>query len=284
MPAVTKARKIYLTRKASLVRLLDPIQQLTQGEEASMERLIEYRDEFKVVWDQFAQAHDELVEAHPEDEDPDAEGFGSLEMRRAELMGTLAEVITRLNTERLNQEKRVEDEQAQRDRQAELNRQQEQKVNQVAARRLRLANLHVQAKDHLNRLLRDISQEEVPSSADLMTAEQVLINARVIINSANKQSMELAEMDPDLTTEVLEEDVRETASFNKLEKEVLLLMNKHKAYHQSLNPPSSHPAGGAATTTSRSFKFEKRTLPKFGGTLREYPTFKKDWTSHVLPN
>ena len=259
MPAVTKARKMYLTRKASLVRLLDPILQLTQGGEASMERLIEYREEFKVVWDQFVQAHDEVVQAHPEDEDPDAEGFGSLEMRRAELMGTLAEVITRLNTEKLNQEKRVEDEQAQRDRQVDLDHHQQQKVNQVAARRLRLANLHVQAKDHLNRLLRDMSQEEVPSSADLMTAEQVLINARVIINSANKQSMELAEMDPDLTTVVLEEDLRETASFNKLEKEVLLLMNKHKAYHQSLNPPSSHPAGGAATTTSRSFKFEKRT-------------------------
>ena len=76
-----------------------------------------------------------------------------------------------------------------------------------------------------------MSQEEVPSSADLMTGEQVLINARVTINSANKQSMELAEMDPDLTTEVLEEDVRETASFNKLKKEILIRINKHQAYY-----------------------------------------------------
>ena len=112
MPAVTKARKIYLTRKASLVRLLDPITQLIQDGAASLHRLIEYRKECKTVWDQFGQAHDELVQAHPEDEDPDAEGFGSLEMRKAELMGTLAEVITRLNTERLNQEKRAKDEQA----------------------------------------------------------------------------------------------------------------------------------------------------------------------------
>ena len=74
-----------------------------------MERLMEYKKECKVVWDQFAQAHDELVQAHPEDEDPDAEGFGSLEMRKAELMGTLAEVIASLNTERLNQEKRAKD-------------------------------------------------------------------------------------------------------------------------------------------------------------------------------
>ena len=147
----------------------------------------------------------------------------------------------------------------------------------------RLANLHVQAKDHLNRLLRDMSQEEVPSSADLMTSEQVLINARATVNSANEQSLVLAEMDPDLAAQVMDEDVRETASFDKLEKEVLLLINKHKAYHQGLNPPSSHSTTGGSASSSRSFKFEKRTLPKFGGTLRAYPTFKKDWTTHVAP-
>ena len=25
-------------------------------------------------------------------------------------------------------------------------------------------------------------------------------------------------------------------------------------------------------------------MPKFGGTLREYPTFKKDWITQVAPN
>merc|ERR1711951_219310 len=91
-------------------------------------------------------------------------------------------------------------------------------------------------------------------------------------------------MDPDLTTEVLDKDVWETASFTNMEKEILLLINRHKANCRGLDPPSSHSAGGAATTTSRSFKFEKRTLPKFGGTLREVPTLKKDWTAHVAPN
>ena len=104
------------------------------------------------------------------------------------------------------------------------------------------------------------------------------------MGSAQEQSLTLAEMDPDLATEVLDEDVRETASFANMEREILLLLNKHKANSRSLHPPSSHPGGGSATTTSRSFKFEKRTLPKFGGTLREYPTFKKDWTVHVAPN
>ena len=107
MSVVNKAKKIYTTRKASLNRLLDPILQLTQDGAASMDRLIEHRKECKLVWDQFVQAHDELVHAHPEDGDPDAAEFGSLEMRKAELMGTLAEVIARLNTERLNQEQRA---------------------------------------------------------------------------------------------------------------------------------------------------------------------------------
>ena len=227
MAAVTKAKKIYTTRKGSLIRLLDPIPQLTQGGAASMDRLIEHRKECKIVWEQFVQAHDELVQVHPEDGDPDAAEFGSLEMRKAELMGTLAEVIASLNTERLNQEKRAKDDQAQLDRDDERERQQQHKLNQVVARRLRLANLHAQAKEHLNRLIRDMSLEEVPSLADLMTSEQELINARVTINSANEQSMELAEMDPNIASQVMDENVLETSAFNKLEKEILLLINKH---------------------------------------------------------
>ena len=74
--------------------------------------------------------------------DPDAAEFGALEIRKTELMGTLAEVIGSLNAERLNQDKRAKDEQAQQDRDAELERQQQHKLNQVVARRLRLANLH----------------------------------------------------------------------------------------------------------------------------------------------
>ena len=117
-----------------------------------------------------------------------------------------------------------------------------------------------------------------------MTSEQELINVRVTINSAKKLSLALAEMDPSVAGQVMDEDALETASFNKLEKEILVRINKHKAYYQGLNPPSSHSsAGGSASSSARSFKFEKRTLPRFGGTLREYPTFKKDWTTHVAP-
>ena len=78
-----------------------------------MDRLMDFRKGCKAAWEQFALAHDDLVQVRPEDEDPDAEEFGALEVKKTELMGTLAEVIASLNTEELNQEKRVGDEQAQ---------------------------------------------------------------------------------------------------------------------------------------------------------------------------
>ena len=45
-----------------------------------------------------------------------------------------------------------------------------------------------------------MSLEEAPSLADLMTSEQELINARATMNSANEQSLVLAEMDPNIAT------------------------------------------------------------------------------------
>ena len=99
-----------------------------------------------------------------------------------------------------------------------------------------------------------MSLDEAPSSADLMTSEQELINARATMNSANEQSLVLAEMDPNIASQVMDEDALETASFNKLEKEILVRINKHKAYCRGLNPPSSHSAGGTASTSARSFQ------------------------------
>ena len=84
-------------------------------------------------------------------------------------------------------------------------------------------------------------------------------------------------MSPNVAAEIMGADMTETASFNKLEKEILVRVNKHKAHYQSLNPAPAHsPAEGSASPTASSagsFRFEKRTLPRFGGTLREYPTF-----------
>ena len=91
MAAVTKAKKIYTTRKNSLGRYFDSIPQLTQDRAVSMDRLMDFRKGCKAAWEQFALAHEDLVQVRPEDEDPDAEEFGALEDRKNELLGTLAE-------------------------------------------------------------------------------------------------------------------------------------------------------------------------------------------------
>ena len=91
--AVTRANKLYTTRKNSLACLLDPIPQLIQDRGVGLERLLDHRKECKIVWEQFAIAHDELVQVRPEEDDPDGEEFGAPEDRKNELMGTLAEAI-----------------------------------------------------------------------------------------------------------------------------------------------------------------------------------------------
>ena len=42
----------------------------------------------------------------------------------------------------------------------------------------------------------------------------MLMNARATMNSANEQSLELAEMSPDIAAEIMDADANETASFD----------------------------------------------------------------------
>ena len=45
---------------------------------------------------------------------------------------------------------------------------------------------------------------------------------------ANKQSLELAEMNPDMAAELMGVDATETGSFSKVEKEILIKVNKFR--------------------------------------------------------
>ena len=85
----------------------------------------------------------------------------------------------------------------------------------------------------------------------------------------------------------MDADAAERSSCNRMEHEILLRVNKFKLANPQLSPVPATPPGTSGTpSASRGghFRFERRTLPKFGGTLREYPTFKKDWTRQVAPN
>ena len=105
--ALTRAEKLYTTRKNSLIRLLDPIPQLIGDRGVAMERLMEHRKACKAAWEQYALAHNEL------DDDPDAEEFGALDARKNELQGALVVAIGNINAQKLHQEKQADDERAQ---------------------------------------------------------------------------------------------------------------------------------------------------------------------------
>ena len=103
---------------------------------------------------------------------------------------------------------------------------------------------------------------------------------------ANKLTQEVAGLMPDVAKEVFDADVTETASYDGLEHEVIMKLNRLKALYPQLSPTSAHASTPGPTSANKSghFRFERRTLPKFGGTLREYPTFKADWITQVAPS
>ena len=80
-------------------------------------------------------AHDALMEVRIEDEDPDEQEYGALETRKDEIGGALAEAIVNRTRDRDAQELHQQ-------KQAELDRQHQIKLDEVAASRLRLASLH----------------------------------------------------------------------------------------------------------------------------------------------
>merc|ERR1711867_119431 len=86
-----------------------------------------------------------------------------------------------------------------------------------------------------------------------------------------------------LVGEVFETDTAETSSYNELEHQVLMKLNKLKALYPQLSPTAATPTP-TSVNKSGHFRFERRSLPKFGGALRDYPTFKADWTTQVAPS
>ena len=107
------------------------------------------------------------------------------------------------------------------------------------------------------------------------------------MQEANGLSLEVAGLKPDITKEVMDVDAAEKSSYKKMEHEVLIRMNKFKLLHPQISPAPASPPGTSGTPSASKgghFRFEKRTLPRFGGTLREYPTFKTDWETQVAPS
>ena len=270
--SLTQAKKKYTRRKNDLIRRLDPVPALLQDQSVGKLRLEQTKEGCKVAWDEFKAAYEELADAQSEDETQvvDAEEreqeFGNLEMRCHDLMVSLAETAL------------------QREKQAETDRLQLEKTEQIAVKRLHIVNLYGEAKGKLSQLLEQLNLEELPSAEQLVTTENMLVTARCVLKEANKQALEVAGLMPDIAQEMMDTDVAEK-TYDKTEHEILVKVNGFKAQYPQLSPvPVSPPATSTSPGDSNkvgAFRFERRSLPKFKGTLREYPTFKKDWISQV---
>ena len=126
--------------------------------------------------------------------------------------------------------------------------------------------------------------EEPPSIDQLVVGENTVNNVWSALGEEEVLSLEVADMSPEIAGEVMVTSANVRNTCLKLETKILIRMNRFK---RELCPPDPVPVPEvrevAAVKKAGAFKFEKRTIPRFGGTLREYPTFKKDWTTHVAP-
>ena len=236
-------------------------------------QLEETRKRCVTAWEAFTDAYVELADLQSEDEVQDLEErdqeYGNLEARYHDLVDSLAETVLQRGT------------------QAETDRLQQEKTDQVAVRRLHIVSLYGEAKKNLSQLRDQLNPEELPPAEQLVLTESKLVSARCVMEEANKLALEVAGLKPDIAKEVIDADTAEKSSYYDMEYEILIQVNRFKAQYPQLSPVPATPPGTCGTpSASRGghFRFERRTLPKFGGTLREYPTFRKDWTTRVTPN
>ena len=261
--ALTKAKRLYTSKKNSLNRLLDPIPALLRDLSVVPEGLIEARKGCKNAWDQFVLASQSLDEIEPEEDDPDGEEFGALETRKERLMIELGAEITKRSCDRdaqkLHQEKEADEERVRQEKQAELERLHQAKLDKVTSRRLRLANLHEQCNEQLIRLLESLTMEEPPSIDQLVVGESTVIDVRSALRKEQVLALEVADMSPEIAGEVMVTSAAVSNTCKKLETEILVKINKFKS---ELCPPDPvHTPEASRATKEGSFKLEKRRLP-----------------------
>merc|ERR1711888_257537 len=135
--------------------------------------------------------------------------------------------------------------------------------------------------------LDSLTLEEPPSVHQLMQGENTVVNVRSTLREFQNLSLEVAEMSPEISGEVMSASADVSNNCLKLENEILIKISEFK--EKLFPPPPPTPTyvpdarESAVAKKEGSFKLEKRRLAKFKGTLREYPTFKKDWQTQMAP-
>ena len=142
MSSVSKAKRAYTSKKNALIRLLDQYPAWLNDLSVSRLRLEEARKRSSAAWDAFTVAHEELGDAQSKEEALDVDErnqrLSNLEARVHDLVDSLAGTV-------LQREKQEESERVLQERQAETDRLQHEKTDQIAVRRLHIVNLYSEA-------------------------------------------------------------------------------------------------------------------------------------------
>ena len=193
MAPVSSAKSAYTIKKKALTRHIERTTPWLTDPNVELHRLEEARTVCKVAWDAFSAAHEKLMEILSEDEAQQAEmearelEVGELEDSLLDLSGKLADLIALRGRE-----------QDQHEKQKECERVQREKTDQLALRRLQVANLYSEAKRNLSQLLEKLNIEELPSAEQLVLAENLLVPARCVIQEASRVALEVAGLNADM--------------------------------------------------------------------------------------
>ena len=132
----------------------------------------------------------------------------------------------------------------------------------------------------MTQLCDQLSLDKPPSAEQLVVGENMLISAQAVMQKANKLSLGVAGLKTDSANDMMDTDAAERSSYNRMEHKILIKVNRFKSLYPQLSPAADHTSGTSRAPGDSAkigaFRFERRSLPKFRSTLREYPTFKKD--------
>ena len=88
----------------------------------------------------------------------------------------------------------------------------------------------------------------------------MLISAQAFMQEANKLSLEVAGLKPDSTNDMTDTDAAERSSYNRMEHEILIKVNRFKSLYPQLSTTTDHALGANRATgvnKARAFKFER---------------------------
>ena len=108
---------------------------------------------------------------------------------------------------------------------------QQERREQADEHRLRVAGLHGEVKESMNRLRDMLNLEKSPSVWLLMMSKNMLVSAWGVMIEANKLSLEVAELRPDIAKDVMDAHAAERSSYDGMEREILIKLDRFESLY-----------------------------------------------------